>query len=290
MAKNTKNNNTNNNKNNGKNFITKNRFWVGALMLVLSLLVSIFVLPKLATTKEYTIYALKNDVSNGTVISSEMLTPIKTSDSTLYKLAVSESDLRTITAEGYCAKHNLSQGYYLLDADLMKSDGTGTTDIVPKNKQIISVPVSSIYSSVSYTIRKGDVIRFYSTYEDERNGIVAYIPSTLNYVEIYEVYDSGGIACSKSGAAPSSISLVVNQTQALDIVTLINTSKVYYSLMSSGDEEMAQKFLNHQEQILKGEIDANNEIVDVSDVDISGSIDENANTNENTNANENSNN
>lgn len=264
------------NKKSGKNFITQYRMIVGIIMLVCSIVLGVLILPNIGN-KEYTVYTVKDGISAGTTITTKMLTEVKTSDKKLSELAATTKSKNILNE--YMAKHELAEGSYLLWSELMPVNGEGSTDKVPKNKQLISVPVSSIYTTVSYTLRKGDIVRFYSTYEDERDGLISYIPSNLACVEIYEVYDSSGIPCVTSGGAPASFSLIVTEAQALDIVTLMNTSKVYYSLISSGDEAKAEKLLLSQEKVLKGEADAIDELVDMSDVNISGSVDNSGSSN-----------
>lgn len=270
MAK--KDNKEKNKKVNGKNFIAKNRIIVGVVMLICAIVLGVFILPNMGRSTEYTIYTVSKSIPSGTIISTNMLTTTKTSDKILAERSVTEKAAKVLGE--YVAKYDLQKGSYLLWSDIVKSDGTGGTDIVPAGKQIISVPITSIYSSVSYTLAKNDIIRFYSTYEDEKGETLAYIPSNLCYVEIYDVYDSSGISSSISGGAPSSISLIVTEAQALDIVTLTNTSKVYYSLISSGDEEKATAYLAIQEKILNGEIDVNEDSVDLSNIDLSGAVDD----------------
>lgn len=275
MAKEKIKNNKEKNKNkvNGKNFIVKNRMLVGIAMLACSIILGLFFLPQMGKTTEYTIYTLKSSVSTGSVVTAKMLNETKTSDSKLADLAVGKKNLDAL--DGFVANHSLTAGSYLLKSDISEADGSGGTDIVPVGKQIISVPVSSIYSAVSFKLSKDDIISFYSTYTDENNDTVAYIPKNLKYVQIYEVYDSAGIPCAQSGGAPASISLIVTEAQAFDIVTLTNTSKVYYSLISSGDIKKAEVYVNHQQQILDGKIKETDEVVDMSTVDTAGEINEN---------------
>ena len=267
--KNDKNNMTKNNKMNGKNFFAKNRIIIGIVMLVFSLITGLIILPKaVAVSGSSTVYTVKDTVKEGTVITMDILDKTKTSDKVIAAFAYSNE--QEIITGNLIARYDIPAGAYLTKANATNGNA-GLGDVVPADKEILSVPVESIHSTVSYALRSGDIIRFYHAFENELKLLEVVIPSSLQYVKVFDVYDSDGVSCSLSGATPKSISLVVTKEQALEIVTIINADKsyAYYSLMTSGDAEKADKFLDQQESILKkleGGEDVEDIIIDNSDI------------------------
>lgn len=248
--KNDKNNITKNNKMNGKNFYAKNRVIIGIVMLVFSLITGLIILPKaVAVSGSTTAYVLNETVKEGTVITMDVLKKTTTSDKIIAAFAYGNE--QEIITGNLVARYDIPAGAYLTKANATNS-GSGLGDIVPQGKEILSVPVESIHSTVSYSLHSGDIIRFYKATENDLRILEVTIPSLLQYVEIFDVYDADGISCSLSGAVPKSISLIVTTEQAKEIVAITTEGDIaYFSLITSGNAEKADNLLAEQEAVLK---------------------------------------
>ena len=118
---------------------------------------------------------------------------------------------------------------------------------VPNGKQIISIPVTSIAMSVSYQLQANDIIRIFTLDDNGKT----YVPDALQYLKIENVYDENGDSARATGMRPATISLIVDEIQAEELVSIITNQTVHVSLISRNDEAMAASMLEHQDKVLK---------------------------------------
>lgn len=226
----------------GKSF--NPRILIGIIMLIFVVLVGFFVLPRIAEKPDttYTVYTLAKDINAGTILTKDDITATSTTDEMLAALTPG-------TAEeiiGKTAARDLTQGVFVYKSDLISGTLTLKTT-VPAGKQIISIPVTSIAMSVSYQLQADDIIRIFTLDDDGKT----YVPKTLQYLKIENVYDENGNSARVTGMRPATISLIVNESQAEDLIPIITNQTVHISLMSRNNEDIATTMLEYQEKILK---------------------------------------
>lgn len=257
------------NKKNGKYFFAKNRIIIGIVMLVAAIFLSVVILPKaVQNSGAKNLYKFKASLKAGTAITMDMVEKTSTSDPVILGLYIRIED---INSGKFVTRTDVTAGEYVTKLNAVSSTDGGA-DIVPAGKQLMSIPVDSIQSSVSYKIKAGDIIRFYALLKktDGTKEIYVQVPALLQYVKIHEVYDADGIASSVSGGVPKSVTLIVDDNQALEIVKLVNTEKVYYSLMASGSAKNAESMIEKQETVLKqvaAGVNVDNIVIDPAELD-----------------------
>jgi hypothetical protein len=232
----------NNKRTPGKGFSV--RILLGVVMLITAIIAGIFVLPKVAqtSTATYTVYTLADDISAGSVLAEDDIVAASTTDAQLASIAPSAA------AEiiGKKAARDLTKGMYVYTSDLTTGQILSNSS-VPAGKQIVSIPVSSLAMSVSYQVQTNDIIRIYALSDTKK----AYAPAALQYVQIYGVYDENGNDPHATGLHPVNISFILDQTQAEELVTLINTRGIHLSLLSRNDEAYAKAALEKQAEIIE---------------------------------------
>lgn len=226
----------------GKSF--NPRILIGIIMLIFVVVAGVFVLPKIAEAPEktYPVYTLTKDVSAGTILTAEDIIATSTTDEKLAALAVDKAD----SIIGKTAVRDLSKNAYIYNSDLIVGEILLKTEI-PEGKQIISFPISSIAMSVSYQLQADDIVRIF-TLNDKGE---AYVPEALQYIKIENVYDENGDNARASGLRPATVSFIVDQIQAEELVTIINGKSAHITLISRNDESFASTLLAEQDIILE---------------------------------------
>lgn len=270
----------------GRLFISKNRVITGVLLIAVAAALAFYLYPLYSGNKPetYPVLTAKRAIASGSIILESDLSVSETIDKPLSKTVFSDPG----DIVGKIAIRDILPGGYIFCNDVSSSFIPETIyNTLPEGHVLISVSVSSISQSVAGQLRAGDIVQMYSL---DENGS-AFIPNELQYMKVLAVYNgkgeelshtgyslpgarsesnpgldvlpagslgSGGISGSRSDenaedfVAPSVISLLATEEQALRIVELSKRTEFYLSLVSRDDNEKADRLLELQRQALRG--------------------------------------
>jgi pilus assembly protein CpaB len=118
-------------------------------------------------------------------------------------------------------------------------------------KQAISITISSFAGGLSGKLENGDIVSLV-IFENETNE--ATIPGGLTYVKVIttttaEGFDKDELTPNEDGTyeLPTTLTLLVNPTQAKMLVEYENRGVIHADLVYRGDSKTAQKFLDAQD-------------------------------------------
>jgi pilus assembly protein CpaB len=250
----------------GRLFIQKNRIVTGIVLIALAAALGLVLYPRYLESRQasYPVLTLSRDIAAGTVLVESDLTQAKTKDQALAEMVFTEIN----RAVGKSATRDLSAGSYLFIEDAAEGYIASTIyNTLPDGSYMISVSITSLSQSVAGQIRAGDIVRVYTFGSESR----ITTPKELQYVKVLAAYDSEGkelgkdensavegniagmadeISGSDTAGIPAVLSLLVTQEQALKVVELEKGSFLYFSLVSRGDKEASEKYLEKQRQSL----------------------------------------
>lgn len=237
--------------------ILKNRTVIGITCILLSLLICFGLTPLFnnALKAQTEIIRVTKDIKKGEVITEDHVERVKVGGYNLPTAVIkSLGDLK-----GKHALADLMKGDYILTSKL-------TEDPVKENKYLynfdgtkaaISVSIKSFALGLSGKLQNGDIVSIIaSDYGEFRDTI---IPPELKYVEVLAVTNSKGIDSGTDSTdsnqveekeLPSTVTLLVNTTQARILADLEAKSKIHIALVYRGDEANSKKFLVVQEEAI----------------------------------------
>ena len=133
--------------------------------------------------------------------------------------------------------------------------GGGTEDILRSldgTKQAVSITISSFAAGLSGKLQNGDIVSVLATSGDQTT-----IPPELRYVRVITATSSNGLDAGQTdedGQAelPSTVTLLVNETQAKILAAQEDSGKMHLALVYRGDASKAQTFLDAQEKVFAG--------------------------------------
>ena len=229
----------------------KNRTIIGIVCIVLALVVTFAVAPlvnKLSDSRT-DIVRLKNDIVQGHMIQE--------SDIEIVTVGITGLPANVITKKeavvGKFAACDLKANTDLLQS--MISDKSDSADDVfhtlDGTKQAISITISSFAGGLSGKLENGDIVSLV-IFENETNE--ATIPGGLTYVKVIttttaEGFDKDELTPNEDGTyeLPTTLTLLVNPTQAKMLVEYENRGVIHADLVYRGDSKTAQKFLDAQD-------------------------------------------
>ena len=230
----------------------KNRTIIGIVCIVLALVVTFAVAPlvnKLSDSRT-DIVRLKNDIVQGHMIQESDIEVVTVGSSGLPTNIITKKE----AVVGKFAACDLKSNTNLLKS--MISDNSDRADDVfhtlNGQKQAISITISSFAGGLSGKLENGDIISLV-IFENETNQ--ATIPKALTYVKVIttttaEGFDKDELIPNEDGTyeLPTTVTLLVNPTQAKMLVEYENKGVIHVNLVYRGDSKNAQKFLDAQEQ------------------------------------------
>ena len=229
----------------------KNRTIIGIVCIVLALVVTFVVAPlvnKLSDSRT-DIVRLKNDIVQGHMIQESDI-EVETVGSTGLPTNIITKKEAVV---GKFAACDLKANTDLLQS--MISDKSDSADDVfhtlDGKKQAISITISSFAGGLSGKLENGDIVSLV-IFENETNK--ATIPGGLTYVKVIttttaEGFDKDELTPNEDGTyeLPTTLTLLVNPTQAKMLVEYENRGVIHADLVYRGDSKTAQKFLDAQD-------------------------------------------
>ncbi len=229
----------------------KNRTIIGIVCIVLALVVTFAVAPlvnKLSDSRT-DIVRLKNDIVQGHMIQESDIEVVTVGSTGLPTNIITKKE----AVVGKFAACDLKANTDLLQS--MISDKSDSADDVfhtlDGKKQAISITISSFAGGLSGKLENGDIVSLV-VFENETNE--ATIPSGLTYVKVIttttaEGFDKDELTPNEDGTyeLPTTLTLLVNPTQAKMLVEYENRGVIHADLVYRGDSKTAQKFLDAQD-------------------------------------------
>lgn len=229
----------------------KNRTIIGIVCIVLALVVTFAVAPlvnKLSDSRT-DIVRLKNDIVQGHMIQESDIEVVTVGSTGLPTNIITKKE----TVVGKFAACDLKANTDLLQS--MISDKSDSADDVfhtlDGKKQAISITISSFAGGLSGKLENGDIVSLV-IFENETNE--ATIPGGLTYVKVIttttaEGFDKDELTPNEDGTyeLPTTLTLLVNPTQAKMLVEYENRGVIHADLVYRGDSKTAQKFLDAQD-------------------------------------------
>ena len=229
----------------------KNRTIIGIVCIVLALVVTFAVAPlvnKLSDSRT-DIVRLKNDIVQGHMIQESDIEVVTVGSTGLPTNIITKKE----AVVGKFAACDLKANTDLLQS--MISDKSDSADDVfhtlDGKKQAISITISSFAGGLSGKLENGDIVSLV-IFENETNE--ATIPGGLTYVKVIttttaEGFDKDELIPNEDGTyeLPTTLTLLVNPTQAKMLVEYENRGVIHADLVYRGDSKTAQKFLDAQD-------------------------------------------
>ena len=229
----------------------KNRTIIGIVCIVLALVVTFAVAPlvnKLSDSRT-DIVRLNNDIVQGHMIQESDIEVVTVGSTGLPTNIITKKE----AVVGKFAACDLKANTDLLQS--MISDKSDSADDVfhtlDGTKQAISNTISSFAGGLSGKLENGDIVSLV-IFENETNE--ATIPGGLTYVKVIttttaEGFDKDELTPNEDGTyeLPTTLTLLVNPTQAKMLVEYENRGVIHADLVYRGDSKTAQKFLDAQD-------------------------------------------
>ena len=229
----------------------KNRTIIGIVCIVLALVVTFAVAPlvnKLSDSRT-DIVRLKSDIVQGHMIQESDIEVVTVGSTGLPANVITKKE----AVVGKFAACDLKANTDMLKS--MISDKSDSADDVfhtlDGTKQAISITISSFAGGLSGKLENGDIVSLV-IFENETNE--ATIPGGLTYVKVIttttaEGFDKDELTPNEDGTyeLPTTLTLLVNPTQAKMLVEYENRGVIHADLVYRGDSKTAQKFLDAQD-------------------------------------------
>ena len=241
----------------------KRRTIIGAIFIVVAIIFVFVVSPWVnkITTDSMDVIRLSKNVNRGTRITAEHLEVVSVKRDSVPKGVINDANIII----GSYAATELYAGDYL-NSKKLAGEANSADDVFADlgDKIAISVPLNSFAGQLSGKLQNGDIVRFYvQTHESDRE---TYIPGALQWVKIITTTTGGGIDQDQivenddgSYEMPSTVTVLVNEAQALQLADLAKDGSMHLSLIYRGTAEKAQEYLKMQdeyfESLANGEVE-----------------------------------
>lgn len=231
----------------------KNRTIIGVICVVAALLLSFAVAPLVNrfSDSRFEIVCVKRDITKGHKITDEDIQTVTVGG---YGLPAGVIKDRATVIGKYAACDMVSEDF-ILPSKL--TDTADSADDIFMNldgsKVAMSITIQSFAGGLSGKLANGDIVRLIVNTDDDGS----FVPDELQYVMIITSTTAKGIDKDElirnedgSYELPTTLTLLVDTYQAKLLAEYENNCKIHAVLVSRGNYELANKFLNMQESIL----------------------------------------
>lgn len=260
----------------GKESFSRIRSIVGVLLIISAIVVAVLLVPLLSgrDTATYKVVYAKTDVPAGVQITKDNINDYfearEIIDANVYKTGINGDEALKVL-ENCFTRRTIYKGKMAYPDDFSKTNVI-YNDKVPEGKVLIGLDIPSLEGNVGYMPKAGDIIKIYrmveysyevgDIYFDAANihvpigvdyeGAYAEPYEYLQYVEIFAAIDGDFQDSDANNTPEAAFVLLVNDgVQAEQIVEAAYSGNYYFSLVSSGDEQRKEAFLNLQDQIIE---------------------------------------
>lgn len=230
----------------------KNRTVIGIICMVIAIAFTFIVAPLVSrmTTDSTDVPRLSADIKRGTEITEDMLETASVKKGSLPAGVITDK----ATIVGKYAAADLFAGDYLTEFKV-SGEANSADDVFASldgSKVAVSVSIDTFAAGLSGKLKNGDIISFVVVNRDTGKST---IPAELNYVRVITATTTGGvdqenIIKNDDGTyeIPSTVTVLVNATQAKLLAKYQDNSKVSAALVYRGDSTTANKFLAVQDE------------------------------------------
>lgn len=235
----------------------KNRTILGIVCIVLAIAVLFGAAPLVntLTSGKTGIVRVTKDIPQGKIITAEDVAVVEVGKTGLQENAI--KDMKAVI--GKYAACDVRAGTNLLSSYL--SDTADSAEDIFRtldgNKQAVSVTIGSFAGGLSGKLKNGDIVSVIVTDKEKKTGV----PAELTYVKVITTTTAAGmdkdeLQQNEDGTTelPSTVTLLVNKTQATLLAGYEAEGDMHLSLVYRGDEASANKFLEAQEQVFQTEV------------------------------------
>jgi len=229
----------------------KNRTIIGIVCIVIAFIVTFAVAPFInkVSDSRTAIVRINNDVTQGHLIQENDIEIVTVGSTGLPINIITKKE----SVVGKFAACDLKANTNLLQS--MITDRSDSADDVFRTldgaKQAISITISSFAGGLSGKLENGDIVSLV-IYENNKDG--AFIPGGLTYVKVITTTTADGsdkdeLTPNEDGTyeLPTTLTLLVNPTQAKMLVEYENRCVIHADLVYRGESKVAQKFLDAQD-------------------------------------------
>lgn len=240
--------------------ILKNRTVLGVSCMLLSLVICFAVTPLFnsSLSQRTSIIRVSRDIKAGDKINGNMVQTVEVGSYNLPSGVIKSKD---DVIDKYVLA-DMKEGDYILITKLSAAPVAENSYLHSLNgeKQAISVTVRSFASGLSGKLMPGDIVSVIAP--DYKNQGISIVPEELRYVRVIGVTASTGYdtntsenmekqSDNKEKELPSTVTLLVSQTQSEILAGLESDGKLHLSLVYRGSKENADKFIDYQDKVIK---------------------------------------
>lgn len=234
----------------------KKRTMIGIISIVAAVIVAtiLIIFNVILSAQMVTAYVSTQKLSEGQQITEELLETVEVHKSDLNGINLISEPEEIV---GKFATVDIAIGDFIT-TNKISAVATSTDNqflSIPSGKQAISFSVKGGADSLSNKLAIGDIIRIYSY--SNSGGVVS--PNELKYVQVASITNSEyqDITDKKKeddeSSAYSTITVIVYTKQVEQLIKIQNEGGVYVTLISRGNDEVANQLLKEQENLLGGD-------------------------------------
>ena len=235
----------------------KNRTLLGLICIILAVAIVFLVSPIVnrMTNGEITVVRLAEDVKQGAKITDKQIEAVKVKASTIpNNILKNQKDI-----VGKYAASDLYAGDYLTKTKLSGEANTANDVFagLDGTKVAVSFTIDSFAAGLSGKLYNGDIISIL-IYDREVDKEKAFIPPELKYVKVITTttdngVDKDAVKQNEDGTTdlPSTVTVLVNTTQARLIAKYEGEATMQAALVYHGKKDRAQKFIDKQDEYFK---------------------------------------
>lgn len=253
----------------GRENFSRTRAIIGVVLIIAAVVLAIILVPIISGREtSYSVLYAKQDIAPGVRITQENINTYfdahQTTDKSLFDSGIPSAQALEVL-EGVYTKRDIHEGALVTVKDFTKTS-LSYNDRVPEGKVLIAIDIPSLAGNVAYMPKAGDIIRIYrmvSRSESDtyyaaanlhvRTGGNSYAEaySYLQYVQVFRAVDGNLADSDETGALEIAFVLAVNDgEQARQLVEAAYSGNYYFALVSSGDKDRAQMFLDYQDRVI----------------------------------------
>ncbi len=221
---------------------------LGVIVIVIGI-ITYFFNPFQNGEEKVEVLVASKDINSGDKIEKDMIKTLKLSKYNLPKELI-KADQNII---GTYAKTKLLKDDFIAQNKISVEPVSSSEYLTNLNgKQAISISLKTLSKGLSGKIETGDIVSIIVPQTDEN--ISGYIPQELKYVEVIAVtdesgYDTNGQQTNEQKELYSTVTLLVNEEQAIMLASLEDISNIHISLVHRGDEEIKKEYLKEQDKV-----------------------------------------
>ncbi len=234
---------------------TKSNAILGIIAIICGLLTAFVLTPLYGKIleKQTDVVRVKSSIIKGRAINKEDIEVIKVAEYGLSNKVIREEAM----VVGKYANSDMYAGNYITAEALSEVPLVENIYLenLPEDKYAISVTVQSFAAGLSSKLTRGDIVAVLTSEEDYTE-----IPPSLMYVEVLSTTEeSGKDTDAKSEAEKAekddankdkiaTVTLLVNSTQASDLVSFENKRTIHLALKCRNNEILKERLLKEQEE------------------------------------------